>query len=73
MWKKVFIGLIFMVASLSITFIFYNHSLNAANINVIEEGEQVIVGKGDDGNEAVWTVSKVNTDRKSTRLNSSHS
>lgn len=31
MWKKVFIGLIFMVASLSITFIFYNHSLNAAS------------------------------------------
>ena len=61
MWKKVFIGLVFMAASISITFIFYNHSLNAAtNINVIEEGEQVIVGKGNDGNEVVWTVNKNN-------------
>lgn len=61
MWKKVLFSLIFVVASFSITFIFYNHNLNAAtNISVIEEGEQVIVGEDDYGSEIKWTINKNN-------------
>lgn len=60
MLKKPIILCIMTIVISSLIYTYYNHSLLAATaINVIEEGEQVIIGEGDNGKEAIWTVSKI--------------
>ncbi len=50
------------IFSASFTVLQYNNNLSAAgNLEVLEPGEQVIVGTNESGEESVWTVSKNNT------------
>ena len=60
MWKKLGLTLITLLGCISIGLAYLNTDMNAASLNRLNEGEQVIVGVDDDGEEAVWTISKDN-------------
>ena len=61
MWKKFLIAGASVICLASVGFFGLNKTISAAtNLNVLLEGDQVIVGTGNDGSELTWKVSKDN-------------